>query len=160
MLAKMRVAPQCVRSLMRACALNPSSSERGVESSFGWGLGRRKVEFGRSSRNFSSRSFASGPPARIVLNHTTHCPGAIDFLRELSDLARSDINTIVPGRLTTSKGGAERLACKVGVPVTGGFKLIIRKGTSVQEAFIVTQLQREALEAHVEAALLAGRKRG
>jgi hypothetical protein len=86
------------------------------------------------------------PPAkgRLVWNHSTHLPGLIPILEKLTYI--EGIGTVTPAVIGHAKSNAPNLKIKVSVPIRGGFKLIARKGKSFQEVFIVTDLDREALE--------------
>lgn len=77
------------------------------------------------------RNVAKG---RLVLNHSTNLEGLVPVLERL---ANNDlIRKIVPGRLYPARSNAERLSIRVTVPVAGGWKLVARKGTQVQDVFI------------------------
>ena len=89
--------------------------------------------------------------ARIVLTHSTHCDQLISALEKLANVP--EIHSIVPGRLATARGNAEQLDLRVTVPVRNGYKIIARKGTQVQEVFIVTQLSAESLQNAVNSVL-------
>jgi len=101
-----------------------------------------------------ARALAAPPPrARVVLNHSTHVPGLIASL-EAGALAAgaAGVTTIVPGRLARTRGGAaEALALKVSVPVRGGFRVLARRGSMIQEVFVTTALGEEALQAVLDA---------
>lgn len=98
--------------------------------------------------------------ARIVLNHSTHIPGMLDAL---ALLAKSDgITTLVPGRLTSGRTSipVPHIQLKVTVPIMGGFKVCARKGNSIQEVFITTSLDKEALQEEIAALCGSGGTRG
>jgi hypothetical protein len=42
---------------------------------------------------------------------------------------------------------------RVSTPITGGWKLVARRGSSAQEVFVVTALNAEALEERIGVAL-------
>lgn len=91
---------------------------------------------------------------RLVWNHSTHIPGLIPVLEAL--LTREfRVQTVTPGRLSTVRSHAPHLRLKVSVPIRGGFKLIARKGKSVQEVFIVTELAKPQLESAISEAIAA-----
>jgi hypothetical protein len=100
-----------------------------------------------ANRALYSRSFS----ARIVLTHSTHCAKLIPALDKLCSV--SGIRSIVPGRLATARCNTERLEVRVSVPLHNGHKLIARKGTQVQEVFVVTQLSASDLKREVERVL-------
>jgi hypothetical protein len=81
---------------------------------------------------------------RLVWNHSTHLPGLIPILERLTQ--EPGIQTITPAVLGSVKSNSPHLKLKVSVPIRGGFKLIARKGKTVQEVFILTSLSQEELE--------------
>lgn len=81
---------------------------------------------------------------RIVWNHSTHLPGLIPVLEKL--VTQPDIGTITPGVITNVRAHAPEMRIKVSVPIRGGFKLIARKGKTVQEVFVLTSLDKPRLE--------------
>ncbi len=87
----------------------------------------------------------AAPKGRLVWNHSTHLPGLIPILERLTHFA--GVETITPAVIGHAKSNAPKLQIKVSVPIRGGFKLIARKGKTVQEVFIITQLSRLDLEA-------------
>lgn len=87
---------------------------------------------------------AQSEKGRLVWNHSTHLEGLIPVLKKLVDC--EGIRTITPGALSHAKGNIPQLKLRVSVPLTGGFKVIARKGKSVQEVFIVTDLSQEKLQ--------------
>ncbi|HLI52322.1 MAG TPA: DUF2103 domain-containing protein [Thermomicrobiaceae bacterium] len=63
-------------------------------------------------------------------------PGLRDVLRELSNL--ESVTSIVPGRIYTTHsrpGGSLRV--RVTAPTATGVKLLAKRGSSVQEVFVV-----------------------
>jgi hypothetical protein len=84
------------------------------------------------------------PSGRLVLNHSTHIPGLISVLERLTKL--DGIQTITPGVIGRVKGHSPSLQLRISVPLRGGFKVIARQGKTVQEVFILTTLERDALE--------------
>ncbi|MGA7933724.1 MAG: DUF2103 domain-containing protein [Kovacikia sp.] len=81
---------------------------------------------------------------RLVLNHSTHLPGLIPRLERLC--RQPGIRTITPGVIGAVRSHAPKMVLKVSVPIRGGFKLIARQGKTVQEVFILTELDQEQLE--------------
>ena len=71
---------------------------------------------------------------RLVLNHSTHVEGLIPVLRRVASIA--GVHTVVPGRLATARCAADGLQLRVTTRVPGGFKVLARRGTAVQEVFI------------------------
>ena len=81
---------------------------------------------------------------RLVVTHSTYIEGLI---KKLKILAKVDgIKTVTPGVISKTKGSASKLSFKISVKTIGGYKLIARKGTSIQEVFVVTSLEKEKLE--------------
>lgn len=81
---------------------------------------------------------------RLVWNHSTHLPGLIPVLERL--VAEDGIRTITPAVLSRTRSNAPQLRIRVSVPIPGGFKLIARKGKTTQEVFVITALDKAALE--------------
>lgn len=81
---------------------------------------------------------------RLILNHSTHVPGLIRVLDGLTYV--TGIRSITPGVIGPAKRHAPQLILKISVPIQGGFKLLARRGKSVQEVFVLTTLSRESLE--------------
>ncbi|MEM8605326.1 MAG: DUF2103 domain-containing protein [Cyanobacteria bacterium P01_H01_bin.121] len=81
---------------------------------------------------------------RVVLTHSTHIPGLIPVLERLAQL--ENVQTLTPAVIGRAKGRNPQLKLKISVPIQGGFKLIARRGKTVQEVFVVTRLSRSALE--------------
>ena len=80
---------------------------------------------------------------RLVITHSTYVEGLIPWLKVLA--RDPEIQTITPGVIARVRGHSSELKLRVSVPVTGGFKVLARKGTSAQEVFVVTQLDRDEL---------------
>ncbi len=81
---------------------------------------------------------------RLVLNHSTHIPGLIATLQRLTWV--TGVQTITPAVIGPVKHHAPQLLLKISVPIQGGFKLLARRGKSVQEVFVLTTLNQESLE--------------
>ena len=75
---------------------------------------------------------------RLVVNHSTYIDGLLLKLKKLSKL--DGIRTVTPGVISTTKGKVNQLTIKKSTRIRGGFKLIARRGSSVQEIFIITNL--------------------
>lgn len=88
---------------------------------------------------------------RVVLNHSTHIEGLIPVLEKLAKVA--GISTLTPGVIAPVKGQSPHLQLRVSVPIKGGFKLIARRGKTVQEVFVVTQLSKAELKAAIDTVL-------
>ena len=81
---------------------------------------------------------------RLVWNHSTHIPGLISCLEKL--IKYRGIKTVTPGVIKTARGRCPHLKLRISVPITGGYKIIARKGKTVQEVFITTTLKKSELE--------------
>ena len=88
---------------------------------------------------------------RLVWNHSTHIEGLIPVLKELCHYP--GIKTITPGVIGKVRSRPSPLQLKISVAIRGGFKLTARKGTSVQEVFVVTDCDRSELKAALDAAI-------
>jgi len=75
---------------------------------------------------------------RLVRNHSTHIEGLIKWLKKMAE--SSHIKTVTPASLSKTKGRGERLVLKVTMKTNEGYKLLARKGSLVQEVFLVTAL--------------------
>jgi hypothetical protein len=80
---------------------------------------------------------------RLVITHSTYVEGLIPVLRRLA--AESAIDTVTPAVISRVRGRSVGLQLRLSTPITGGHKLVARRGTSAQEVFVVTQLNREQL---------------
>lgn len=89
----------------------------------------------------------ASPTGRLVLNHSTHIPGLIAILDRLTQQA--GVQTITPGVIGPVRSHTPKMTLKVSVPIRGGFKLIARKGKTVQEVFIIASLEQAELEAAI-----------
>jgi hypothetical protein len=81
---------------------------------------------------------------RLVLNHSTHIEGLIPLLKKL--ISYTGIKTVTPGVIARTKSKTPHLLFRVSVATRGGFKVVARRGSSVQEVFIITTLSQEQLE--------------
>ena len=82
--------------------------------------------------------------SRVVWNHSTHLEGLTGVLNKLATVP--GIGTLVPGRLSNSRGKHEGFRLSISVTTPRGWKLIARRGKSAQEVFVVTDLKREELD--------------
>jgi len=85
---------------------------------------------------------------RLVLNHSTFVDGLKKVLQKLAKL--ESIQTVTPAIIGKVKGRSPNLQLRISVPITGGFKLIARKGQTAQEVFIITELSKEDLRKELE----------
>jgi hypothetical protein len=93
----------------------------------------------------------SEPSGRLVWNHSTHISGLIPVLERLT--RQPGIKTVTPGALSCARGRIPKLQLRVSIPIRGGYKLVARKGSSVQEVFVVTDLSQSELEAAIRRCL-------
>jgi hypothetical protein len=88
---------------------------------------------------------------RLVITHSTYLEGLIPLLKRL--VQDPAIDTITPAVIARVKGRSPELRLRVSTPITGGWKLVARRGSSAQEVFVVTGLNAEALEERIGEAL-------
>ena len=88
---------------------------------------------------------------RLVITHSTYLEGLIPLLKRL--VRDPAIDTITPAVIARVKGRAPELRLRVSTPITGGWKLVARRGSSAQEVFVVTGLDAPALEQRIDQAL-------
>jgi hypothetical protein len=88
---------------------------------------------------------------RLVITHSTYLEGLIPLLKTL--VQDPAIDTITPAVIARVKGRAPELRLRVSAPITGGWKLVARRGSSAQEVFVVTALEAAELEHRIQRAL-------
>ena len=88
---------------------------------------------------------------RLVITHSTYVEGLIPVLRRLA--AESAIDTVTPAVISRVRGRSVGLQLRLSTPIMGGHKLVARRGSSAQEVFVVTQLNREQLGTVLEKVL-------
>ena len=81
---------------------------------------------------------------RLVITHSTYLEGLIPLLKRLVRHPR--IDTITPAVIARVQGRAPELRLRVSAPITGGWKVLARRGSSAQEVFVVTELDAAELE--------------
>ncbi len=86
--------------------------------------------------------------ARLVITHSTYVEGLIPLLRRLATLP--EIDTITPAVISRVRGRSNSLRLRVSSPITGGHKLLARRGTTAQEVFVVTRLSRDQLQEQLD----------
>lgn len=86
---------------------------------------------------------------RLVWNHSTHIEGLIPILERL--ITQQGIETVTPGVISRARSNSQKLQLRVSVPIRGGYKVIARHGKSVQEVFIITNLNEEDLKSAIAA---------
>jgi hypothetical protein len=87
---------------------------------------------------------------RLVITHSTYIEGLIPLLKSL--VRDPAIDTITPAVIARVRGRAPELRLRVSTPITGGWKLVARRGSSAQEVFVVTGLTSDALEERIKQA--------
>jgi hypothetical protein len=85
---------------------------------------------------------------RVVITHSTYIEGLIPLLKQLAQ--ESGIETVTPAVISRVRGRSTSLRLRISTPITGGYKLVARRGTSAQEVFVVTAREREDLQALVD----------
>ncbi|MFN5118528.1 MAG: DUF2103 domain-containing protein [Cyanobacteriota bacterium] len=85
---------------------------------------------------------------RVVITHSTYVEGLIPLLRRLAEA--EGIDTITPAVISRVRGRSTSLRLRVSTPITGGYKLLARRGSSAQEVFVVTGWSRDRLQAHLD----------
>lgn len=85
---------------------------------------------------------------RVVITHSTYLEGLIPLLKRLA--GEEGITTVTPAVISRVKGHSPRLKLRVSTPITGGYKLVARRGSTVQEVFVVTDWNRETLQQAVD----------
>jgi hypothetical protein len=88
---------------------------------------------------------------RLVITHSTYVEGLIPVLRRLA--SERDIDTVTPAVISRVRGRATGLQLRISTTITGGHKLVARRGSSAQEVFVVTRLDRDGLSRALEKAL-------
>lgn len=80
---------------------------------------------------------------RVVITHSTYLEGLVPLLRSLARDPK--IDTVTPAVISRVRGRCEGLKLRISTQITGGYKIMARRGTSAQEVFVITALNREAL---------------
>ena len=83
-----------------------------------------------------------------MITHSTYVDGLIPWLKRLATEQR--IQTITPAVINRVKGRSQMLQLRVSTPIRGGYKLMARKGSTVQEVFVVTDLAQHQLQDAVD----------
>ncbi|MGB1417417.1 MAG: DUF2103 domain-containing protein [Synechococcus sp.] len=85
---------------------------------------------------------------RVVITHSTYVDGLIPWLKSLTK--ESSIQTITPAVISRVRGRTPVLELRVSIPIRGGYKLVARKGSTAQEVFIITELEKGQLQTVLE----------
>jgi len=86
---------------------------------------------------------------RLVITHSTYLEGLIPLLKRL--VQDPAIDTVTPAVIARVRGRAPELRLRVSTPISGGWKLVARRGSSAQEVFVVTGLGADQLEQRISA---------
>jgi hypothetical protein len=90
---------------------------------------------------------------RVVITHSTYLEGLIPLLKRLAGC--DAIDTITPAVIARVRGRAQGLRLRVSTPITGGWKVLARRGSSAQEVFVVTSLAQQDLQDLIDRQLAA-----
>ena len=74
--------------------------------------------------------------------------GLIPWLKSLAK--ETTIQTITPAVISRVRGRSPLLELRVSIPIRGGYKLVARKGSSAQEVFVITDLEKGQLQRVLE----------
>ena len=85
---------------------------------------------------------------RVVITHSTYVEGLIPLLRKLA--LHPQVDTVTPAVISRVRGRIQGLQLRISAPLMGGWKLVARRGSSAQEVFLTTSLDREALQRAVD----------
>ena len=85
---------------------------------------------------------------RVVITHSTYVEGLIPWLKSLAK--ETSIQTITPAVISRVRGRSQMLELRVSIPIRGGYKLVARKGSSAQEVFVITELEKGQLQTVLE----------
>jgi len=85
---------------------------------------------------------------RVVITHSTYVDGLIPWLKSLAK--ESSIQTITPAVISRVRGRTPVLELRVSIPIRGGYKLVARKGSTAQEVFVITELEKGQLQTVLE----------
>lgn len=90
---------------------------------------------------------------RLVVTHSTYLEGLIPVLRRLASLP--GVVTVTPAVISKVRGRSPGLRLRVSTPISGGHKVLARRGSSAQEVFIVTELAGDHLQQELDRLLEA-----
>ncbi len=85
---------------------------------------------------------------RVVITHSTYVEGLVPLLKRLARYP--GIDTVTPAVISRVRGRSAQLRLRVSAPITGGHKLVARRGNSAQEVFVVTGWSREQLQQQLD----------
>jgi hypothetical protein len=81
---------------------------------------------------------------RVAITHSTYLEGLIAVLRALA--LEDGVDTVTPAVISRVRGHAQTLRMRVSTPISGGFKVLARRGSTAQEVFVVTSWDRDRLQ--------------
>lgn len=88
----------------------------------------------------------------MVTTHSTFIEGLLPILKKL---ARNEgIKTVTPGIIKSVRGKREGLKISISCKLKGGFKLIVRRGKSSQEVFVITKMEETELKSKINEAII------
>jgi hypothetical protein len=85
---------------------------------------------------------------RLVITHSTYLEGLIPVLRRLAE--EPGIDTVTPAVISRVRGRCVGLRLRVSSPISGGYKLLARRGSTAQEVFVVTGWERQTLQERLD----------
>jgi len=85
---------------------------------------------------------------RLVITHSTYLEGLIPLLKTLA--REGGINTVTPAVISRVRGRSPGLRLRISTPISGGHKLLARRGGSAQEVFVVTAWTRDQLQRELD----------
>ncbi len=80
---------------------------------------------------------------RLVKTHSTYIDGLIPKLKVLAK--STEIKTITPGVIKRTKSNVSGTKFRISTVIQGGYKVIARKGNTVQEVFVITKMESNEL---------------
>jgi hypothetical protein len=85
---------------------------------------------------------------RLVVTHSTYLEGLIPLLKRLAALP--GVDTVTPAVISRVRGRSPGLRLRISTPISGGHKLLARRGGSAQEVFVVTAWTRDQLQRELD----------
>jgi hypothetical protein len=85
---------------------------------------------------------------RLVVTHSTYLEGLIPLLKRLAALP--GVDTVTPAVISRVRGRSPGLRLRISTPISGGHKLMARRGGSAQEVFVVTAWTRDQLQRELD----------
>ena len=85
---------------------------------------------------------------RLVITHSTYLEGLIPLLKRLAALP--GVDTVTPAVISRVRGRSPGLRLRISTPISGGHKLLARRGGSAQEVFVVTAWTRDQLQRELD----------